>query len=66
MRAGVTVAAAAGAVFGVMVVGLGFALLANPAPPLLAFGFMTALGSALALGFVATLVSARSLRRGAA
>jgi hypothetical protein len=66
LRAGVIVAAAAGAVLGATVAGLGVARLANPAPLLLAFGFLTALGSALACGLVAAFVSARSLRQRAA
>jgi len=66
MRAGVTVAAAAGVVFGAAVVGLGVARFANPAPLPLVFGFLTALGSALACGLVVAFVSTRSLRQGPA
>ena len=63
MRAAVTVATAAGVVFGAAVVGLGVARFANPAPLPLVVGFLTALGSALACALVAALVSARSLRQ---
>lgn len=66
VRAGVTVAAAAGVVFGVAIVGLGFVRFANPEPLLLAFGFLTAFGSALACGLVATLVFSGVPQEGAA
>jgi hypothetical protein len=56
LHVGVMVATAAGVVFGACVVGLGFLRFTNLAPPLLAFGFLTALGSALACGVVAALV----------
>jgi hypothetical protein len=66
VRAGVTVAVAAGVVFGAAVVALEVVRFANPAPLLLAFGFFSAVGSALACGLVAALVSAGSPRRRAA
>jgi hypothetical protein len=55
LRVGVTVAAAAGAVFGSTVVGLGLLRFSNPAPMLLMFGFFTAFGSALSCGVVAAM-----------
>jgi hypothetical protein len=66
LRAGLTVAVAAGVVFGAAVVGLGFARFVNPAPLLLAFGFLTAFGSALACGLVGAIVSVGFQREGAA
>ena len=66
VRAGVTVAVAAGVVFGGAVVGLGVVRFASPAPLLLAFGFSTAFGSALACGLVAAFVSVGSPRQRAA
>ena len=56
LRVGVTVAVAAGAVFGSAVVLLGLLRFSNPAPMLLTFGFLTAFGSALLCGVVAAVV----------
>ena len=56
LHVGVTVALAAGTVFGSTVVGLGLLRFANPAPMLLTFGFFTAFGSALLCGVVAAMV----------
>ena len=64
LQAGLTVGAAAGVVFGAAVVGLGMARFANPAPSLLIFGFLTALGSAVAGGVIAAWATARSVRWG--
>ena len=55
LRVGVTVALAAGTVFGSTVVGLGLLRFSNPAPMLLLFGFFTAFGSALLCGVIAAM-----------
>jgi hypothetical protein len=58
LRRGMTAALAAGVVFGAAIVGLGFLRFTYPAPVLLAYGFFTALASALACG-LAVLVALR-------
>jgi hypothetical protein len=58
LHAGLTVAAAAGLVFGAIVVSLGLARFAAPTPLLLAFGFFTAFGAAVACGVFAALLPA--------
>jgi len=55
LRAGLTIAAAAGVIFGSTVALLGTLQFTRPAVVLLAFGFLTALGSSLVVGGVATL-----------
>jgi hypothetical protein len=62
LQAGLTVATAAGVVFGAAVAGLGLIRFAHPAPPLLVFGFFTALGSASACGLLAAFFAAGSPR----
>ena len=52
---GIRVALAAGTVFGSIVVVLGLFRFSNPEPRLLAFGFLTAFGTALLCGVVAAL-----------
>jgi len=48
LRAGMTIAAATGVVFGLAVAALGAFRFSVPSPPLLVFGFLTAFGSSLA------------------
>jgi uncharacterized protein YacL len=48
LRAGMTIAAATGVVFGLVVAALGAFRFSVPSPPLLVFGFLTAFGSSLA------------------
>jgi hypothetical protein len=62
LRAGLTVGAAAGVVFGGAVAGLGAIRFSNPTIGLLAFGFLTALGFALACSVVAAVPRSASRR----
>lgn len=66
LRAGLAMAAATGVVLGSAVALLATQRLTNPSGVLLAFGFLTALGSSLVCGVVATLVSSRWRSRRAA
>lgn len=66
LRMGLSVATAAGVVFGGTVVGLGLVRSANPSPLLHLFGFFTAFISALGCGLVATLATTGIPRRRAA
>lgn len=59
LRAGLTVATTAGVVFGAAVVGVGLDRFTHPSPVLLAFGFFTALGFAIASGAIAVIYTAR-------
>ena len=65
-QVGMRVAAVAGTVFGSTVVLLGLLRFTNPAPPLLAFGFLTAFGSALLCGAAAAMLPLNSERERAA
>ena len=66
LRAGLTVAATAGALFGPTVALLGMVQFSSPSPVLSAFGFLTAFGSSLVVGSAATLASSRWRRMRAA
>ena len=59
MRAGLTIAAATGVVFGSAVALLGTLRLTNPSVVLSSIGFLIALGSSLVCGAVATLAWSR-------
>lgn len=59
LRAGLTVAATAGAIFGSTVAALGTVQFTSPSVVLSAFGFLTAFGSSLVVGGAATLASSR-------
>src|SRR5688572_25785882 len=59
LQAGLTIAGAAGAVFGATVALLGTVQFTNPSAVLLAYGFVTAFGSSLVVGGAATLASSR-------
>lgn len=59
LRAGLTVAATAGTIFGSTVASLGTVQFTNPSVVLSAFGFFTAFGSSLVVGGAATLASSR-------
>ena len=59
LRAGLTVATAAGAIHGATVALLGTTQFANPSLAQSAFGFLTALSCSLAVGAAATLMSSR-------
>ena len=65
-QVGMRMAAVAGTVFGSAVVLLGLLRFTNPAPPLLAFGFLTAFGSALLCGAAAAMLPLNSERERAA
>jgi len=66
LQVGLRVAAVAGAVFGSTVVLLGLLRFTNPAPVLLAFGFVTAFGSALLCGAGAAMLPLNTGRERAA
>ena len=53
LRMGLTIAAASGLVFGSAIIWLGIVRFSSPSPGLLAFGFLTALGSTMACGAIA-------------
>ena len=55
-RAGFTIATTSGVVFGLAVALIGLLRFSHPSPSLLAFGFLTAVGSALACGAVAVAI----------
>ncbi len=56
LRAGLTISASAGAVFGLAVLVLGVLRFTSLEPVRLAIGFLTAFGSSLACGLVVTLI----------